>query len=444
MDPFVAREWSAPATGSADIGWDRRPKPHRSQPPPPPRHRAHVPGRDRPQHRRPRMPASLADQAARVAAANIQDIDPSHLHGLSPRALQLLLKHLDLESISLSTWKALQELGRAGHLDTTKKLALHQFLHHVKEPTADLSIYLAPLQSPGFTFISHLRLAGSCLIKAEELLYLPRWSKNLGLLELLEPSDDGTPFPRLNDRVFKAWSLHDEPFPRLKGIGLSTHNSITEQCLQYLTQFPALIMLDITAGKQDWRRPKSLANALGWIYCNRAEAQRWYDDDDDEGDPDAVPEVRVTSHKSWMRLSLGLDTLDIGPPLVIAQNSSGNSECHGFKLHNLLDMPASKMLQQGDLIRELPWSSALASLTLGRDQKLIRSHRSSSSEERMFFWRYWQGGIRHPAPEKKAQGASQKTPSTGRSDKSAPAVIRSIKKRSASSISDALSHFEGR
>ncbi|KAG6357949.1 hypothetical protein INS49_013832 [Diaporthe citri] len=239
------------------------------------------------------MPASLADQAARVAAANIQDIDLSHLRGLPPRALQLLLKHLDLESISLSTWKALQELGRAGHLDNKKKLALHQFLHHVKEPTADLCVYLAPLQSTDFTFISHLRLAGSCLIKVEELLYLPRWSKNLGLLELMEPMDNETPFPRLNDRVFKAWSLHDDPFPKLKGIGISTHSSITEQSLQYFTQFPALIMLDITAGRADWTRSESLANALGWIYCNWAEVQRWYNDDDDEGDPDVVPKVET-------------------------------------------------------------------------------------------------------------------------------------------------------
>ncbi|KKY33772.1 putative cbs domain-containing protein [Diaporthe ampelina] len=195
------------------------------------------------------------------------------------------------KAISFSTWKTLQELRRAGQLDTKKKLALHQFVHHVKEPTADLPVYLTPLQSRNFAFISHLRLAGSCLIKAEELLYLPQWSKNLGVLELMEPSDCEAPFPRLSDRLFKAWSLSDDPFPKLKGIGLSTHSSITEQSLQYLTQFPALIMLDITAAKQDWTQPDSLANAFGWIYCNWAEAPRWHDDDndDDERDRDIVP-----------------------------------------------------------------------------------------------------------------------------------------------------------
>lgn len=346
----------------------------------------------------------------------------------------------------MSAWKALQELGRAGHLDTRKKLELHQFHQHVKDPTADLPLYLTPLQSADFTFVSHLRIAGPCLIKAQELLYLPRWSKNLGLLELMEPSDNETPFPRLNDRVFKAWSLHDDPFPRLKGIGLSTQSSVTEQSLQYLSQFPALIMLDITAGKQDWKHSKSLANSLGWIHCNWAEAQRWYDDDDDEGDPDIEPEVSVTSHKSWMRLSLGLDMFDIGPPPIIAQKSPGNSESHGFRLHNLLEMPASKMLQQADVISQVPWASALASLTLGRDQKLIRSHQYSSPEERMFFWRYWQDGVRHPrTPKEKNQEVSQKTASPAkRPHKSASAPIRSSKKRSASSISDALSQFEGR
>lgn len=346
----------------------------------------------------------------------------------------------------MSAWKTLQELGQPGHLDTRKKLALRQFVHHVKDPTADLSIYLAPLHSADFTFISHLRLAGPCLIKAQELLYLPRWTKNLGLLELMEPSDSELPFPRLSDRVFKAWSLHDDPFPWLKGIGISTHSSITEQSLQYLTQFPALIMLDITAGKQDWKHSKSLANSLGWIYCNRAEAERWYDEDNDEGDPDVEPEVSVTSHKSWMRLSLGLDMLDIEEPPIIAQKRPGKPESHGFKLHNLLRMPASKMLQQGDAMRKVPWSTPLASLTLGRDQKLIRSYQRSSSVERMFFWRYWQDGVKHPkTPKDENQEVSQKTASSAkRPHESAPAIIRSSKKRSASSISDALSHFEGR
>lgn len=348
--------------------------------------------------------------------------------------------------MSFSTWKILQELRRTGHVDTKKKLAWHQFLYHVKEPTADLSVYLTPLQSRDFAFISHLRIAGPCLIKAEELLYLPQWSKNLGLLELMEPDDSDTPFPRPSDRLFKAWSLYDKPFPKLKGIRTSTHNSVTQQSLQYLTRFPALIMLDISAGKRDWTWSESLADSLGWIHCNWAEARRWYDNDDDEGDPDFEPEVSVTSHKSWMRLCLGLDLLDVGPPPVIARNEPGNVESHGFKLHNLLDMPASKMLQQAELVGKLPWSSALASLTLGSDRGLIRSHRLSSPEKRMIFWRYWQRGRRYPMPsEKQDQRVSQKPrSSTERPAKPTPAIIRSSKKRSASSISDTLSHFQTR
>ncbi|KAI3402039.1 hypothetical protein diail_4013 [Diaporthe ilicicola] len=82
MDPFVSREWSVPATSSADVGWDRRPRTH--------------PLRRHSQRRRRQGLASLADLAANVAAANIQDIDPSHLCDLSPRSLQLVLKHLHL------------------------------------------------------------------------------------------------------------------------------------------------------------------------------------------------------------------------------------------------------------------------------------------------------------------------------------------------------------
>lgn len=343
----------------------------------------------------------------------------------------------------------MQQLGRAGHIDTNKSLALHHrhFFHHIKEPTADLPVYLAPLQSQDFTFISHLRLAGSCLIKAEELLYLPQWSKNLGLLELLEPSDPDTPFPRLSDRLFRAWSLHDDPFPKLKGIVISTHGSITAQSLRYLTQFPALIMLDITAGKRDWTHAnsKSLAEGLGWIHCNCAEAQSWNVHNDDEGDPEVEAEVGVKSHKDWMRLSMRLDVPDVATSTIPSTwESTLSTMFQCFKFHNFLQMPASKMLRlQEDLSRRTPSSSALASLILGQDQKLILRHRPAFPQARMFFWRYWEDGVRYPIPAEKSQGATQKTsPSTERSEKPASAIIRSSKKRPASSISDVLSQFE--
>lgn len=431
MDPFVSREWSAPATGSADIGWDRRPKPLYT------RHH-------RPQRRQRLTPASLADQAARVAAAHIEDINASHLLGLSPRALQVLLRHLDLDSISLSTWKTWREIAQAGHLDAKNELALHQFLRHIEEPTADLSVYLAPLQSHNFAFISHLRIAGSCLIKSEELLYLPRWANNLGLLELIEPSDAGAPFPQLSDRLFKAWSLHDIPFPRLKGVRLASHSSVTKQSLQYLAQFPALLMLDVTSERRTWAGSKSLANAHGWIYCNWAEAGPWVDGEDNDDQGDIGPEVSLTSHKDWMRLSLEIDLLCVEPPNGIAREDVQSIPTHGFKIYNWLELPASKILQEAHIVRDPPWSGgALASLSLGRDRHLIRQRPYSS--KRIFFWRYWQDGVKYPLPSKaKGQEASQKPPAAAEPrGKAGAAVLRTSKKRSAASISDVLSRFGG-
>lgn len=344
--------------------------------------------------------------------------------------------------MSLSTWKALQELARAGHLDT-KKPDLYQFLHHIEVPTADLSVYLAPLQSHNFAFISHLRIAGTCLIKAEELLHLPKWANNLGLLELIEPSDEGAPFPRLSDRLFKAWSLHDVPFPKLKGIRLSTHSSITKHSLQYLTQFPALVMLDITSEKKTWVHPKSLASTLGWIYCDWAKAETSVEDEDDDVKADIAPEISLTSLRNWMQLSLRIDQLYIEPQDGMARENIETTEAHGFKTYNWLELPSSKLLQQAYITLDPPWCSALASLTLGRDRDLIR--RRHYSHKRMIFWRYWQDGVRYPLPsEQKGKEVSQKPPSvTERRDKSGAAVIRSSKKRSAASISDVLSHFEG-
>lgn len=343
----------------------------------------------------------------------------------------------------------MHELARAGHIDIKNELALHHFLRHIEKPTADLSVYMAPLQSHDFAFISHLRIAGSCLIKSEELLYLPQWANNLGLLEFIEPSHVGEPFPRLSDRLFKAWSLHDIPFPLLKGIRLSTHNPlITEQSLQYFTQFPALIMLDIMFEKQARKHSRSLARALGWIYCDYAEAERWSCEEEDHDKGDIIPEVGQTCHKDWMRLSLGVDELDFETRDAPAHESVGTVASHGLKVYSRLELPASKMLQQANVTPEPPWSRALASLTLGRDRRLIRQRHYSSNNKRIFFWRYWQDGVKYPLPSRpKSQEAPQKphpadSVTEGR-DRNDAAVIRSSKKRSAASISDVLSHFGG-
>ncbi|KAK2609761.1 hypothetical protein N8I77_003247 [Diaporthe amygdali] len=427
MDPFVAREWSAPATDSSDVGWDRRRRPRRS---PPPRRMPHVP-----EHHPRRLLPSLADLAARVVAANIQNLDSSHLRGLSPRALQLALKHLDLESISLSTWRVFQQLGRAGHLETRSTQALHRFHQHIESPTADLSVYLKPLQSHDFAFISHLRIAGSCLVKAEELLYLPRWCKNLGLLELVEPSNSKTPFPRLSDRLIKAWSLDGDSFPKLKGIRLSTHRSITERSLQHLTQFPALTMLDITAGKQEWVHSKSLARALGWVHCDWIEAVTCDDDRDDE--------VSLESHQCWLQLSLKIHRLLVGPTRPIDLSAPRN--VRRLDIYSILDMPALRMLQQPRLADAPLSSNAMASLTLGEDSEFLTEVRGSLREERKFFWRYWQDDFRFPLPseEQGQKSASQKSPPvTERPYPSSAATIRSRKKRKAVNLSEALSQFK--
>ncbi|KAI3402038.1 hypothetical protein diail_4012, partial [Diaporthe ilicicola] len=349
---------------------------------------------------------------------------------------------LHLRSISLSTWKALLELGRAGHLETRRTSALHRFYQHIEKPTADLSVYLRPLQSHDFAFISHLRLAGSCLVKAEELLYLPQWSTNLGLLEVMEPSDENSPFPRLSDRLFKAWSLGNDPFPKLKGIRLRTRRSVTEQSLQYITQLPALTMLEVTAGKVDWEHPGSLARDLGWIYCNRAKALTQDDDGDDEddGDPGTQHQTSLESHRCWLELCQAVWMLDIGPPPIIDFRNHGTLVSHGFDIYNLLEMPALKMLQQSLLRGAPPSSSALASLTMGSDRSFISNPRS----KHMFFWRYWQDGVRYPKPSKgKAKEASRKPPTTGRPDSAASGTIRSRKKRETGSLGEALSLLEG-
>ncbi|KAL1861815.1 hypothetical protein Daus18300_008631 [Diaporthe australafricana] len=347
-------------------------------------------------------------------------------------------------SISLSTWATIQGLRHAGHLEISGTSSLHRFHQHIEKPTADLSVYLTPLQSYDFAFISHLRLAGSCLIKAEELLYLPRWSKNLGLLELLEPSNDKSPFPQLSDRLFKAWSLDSDSFPKLKGIRLSTRRSVTEQSLRCLTKLPALIMLEITAGKQDWEHSGSLARGLGWIYCKGAKALSHYDDDNgDVDDPDSQSQASLESHRCWQQLCMEIYRLDVGPSPTTAWNTHGTLKPSGYEIYSLLDLPASSMLQQPLLMGAPIMSSALASLTLGSDRTFTSNSEHVSRWRHIFFWRCWQDGIRYPkASEGDAQEACKKPPDTKRSDSAASGSIRSRKKRKTGSLGEMLSLFE--
>lgn len=303
---------------------------------------------------------------------------------------------------------------------------------------------MRPLQSYDFAFISHLRLAGSCLLKAEELLYLPQWSKNLGLLEFLEPSKDTSPFPQLSDRLFKAWSLDSDAFPKLKGIRLSTRRSVTQQSLQYLNKLPVLIMLEITAAKEDWRHPGSLARELGWIYCKGAKALSPDDNHiEDEDDSGSQSQASLASHRCWQQLCLEIHRLDFGPPPIIAWKTDGTLVPRGFKIYSLLEMPAARMLQQ-PLLEDAPiMSSALASLTLGSDRIFTSDSEHGSRWRHMFFWRYWQDDVRYPKPsEGEAQEASQKPPATKRSDYAASASIRSRKKRKTGALGEVLSLFE--
>lgn len=135
-------------------------------------------------------------------------------------------------------------------------------------PTAeDFTVYTEPLQSNStFEFISHVRICGTSQIQAHDLIHLTTLN-NLGILEIMEPPDQRLPFPRVSDRLIRTWSETKDPFPSLKILRILSL-SLTDQCLQYVSNFHQLCLFEATGQHRDWPSGRALARELGWIHCD--------------------------------------------------------------------------------------------------------------------------------------------------------------------------------
>ncbi|ROW15647.1 hypothetical protein VPNG_02075 [Cytospora leucostoma] len=383
MDPFVSREWTAPATTSNDTGWDRRPNSNPSKP----RRRRHGglrydPGR--------KGPSSLLDMAARVAAVNIHTFDTSYLDDLAPRALQAVLNQLTKrpDSMSLSAWKcAWQIIHQLQSPEPPMTLALQRFHQQFELPTAPLSVYLNPLQSGSFTFISHLKISGSCLVKSTELLQLPSLVKNIGILEIIEPDNPAITFPHPSDRMIKAWSQQDDPFPKLKVLKIHTRGHVTEDCLQYVTRFPALALFNVLGMEDDWQRADALADDYGWIYVGWSQSPSCRPGSGRAYNPIGA---RLTSLRSWFGLTHRIGTK--------SKTTYADAGVAGYETYTQLEQPALTALQGGFKLDDthLP-PLPFVSLTLGYDKRTIGAFWTTPRDmQTMFFWRYWQYGTSEP------------------------------------------------
>lgn len=368
--------------------------------------------------------------------------------------------------MSLSAWKSAWEILQ--ELQSTQAppiLLPHRFHQHFKVPTAPLSVYLKPLQSSSrFIFISHLRIAGSCLVKSTELMQLPGLVKNLGVLEIIEPSDSALAFPWLSDRLIKAWSLQEDPFPQLKVLTMHTNASLTEKCLRYVTQFPALASMEVLGAKQDWRNAEALARDHGWIPC------RWT----------RAPSLRIepghTSHPTDTSLASPASWLSLAQRIGAKSSSTrAQSGAAGYEIYAELEQPLPAALL-GDLPVDEPRlpSRPFVSLMLGQGQgwdgaAIGASYSTPPAMETFFFWRYWELGggdpaalaaqfapaenaVRKPVPPEvvvqgmsqgegerkrgRGNGEMQKEPGSG--------LMRPRKRNKTVNVGDALSQFQGK
>lgn len=181
-----------------------------------------------------------------------------------------------IRSISLHAWKAfhkasqIRELNsKSGKAVNKKSMVSRRFYHHISLPTADsLTTYIRPLQpSSSFDFLSHVRIAGPCQIKTEELLLLTNL-KNLGVLEIIAPAHELDAFPDVSDRILRSWSEAEDPFPRLVVLKIHAHRHLSERSLRYLGRFPALAVFDIAGRSGEWEQAERLAAETGWMYCD--------------------------------------------------------------------------------------------------------------------------------------------------------------------------------
>lgn len=263
-------------------------------------------------------------------------------------------------------------------------LPSRRFFHHIHLTTADdLDTYIAPLRPTGsFDFLSHIRIAGPCQIKTEELLQLTSL-RNLGVLEVIEPADEFSPFPRVSDRIIRSWSEEKGVFPKLVVLKIYALYGFSERSLRYLNKFPALTLFEVGGRPREWQQSERLCAEVGWMHCDelrvpcRPRSPHRYTDT-----PESVCS-QITKQVS-----------DSSCP-----NDANPCSWACWVHTSIMTKPPSKFRDAGRA--SSAWASCtcrpvapLASLVLGLDRQTLR--RSSPAARAIYFWRRSFFGVHLP------------------------------------------------
>lgn len=173
-----------------------------------------------------------------------------------------------LRGVCLHAWKLFSQALAADNEDRT--LGLYRFRHHICHPADELKVFVQPLMSASTHFIAHLVISGGCKFATNELLCLTDL-KNLGVLELIQPSD-GTcaDFPQVSDRLIRSWAETENPFPLLRALRIWGDKNTTHGSLRWAATFPALAVYDVVAAKSDWTDGPAHAAKQGWDMAGHA------------------------------------------------------------------------------------------------------------------------------------------------------------------------------
>jgi len=144
------------------------------------------------------------------------------------------------------------------NIKTLDLLRYRAQIHHYNPP---LSVYITPLSSKSFSFLTILSIT-TC-VSVVDLVKLSS-ATNLVALEIVPPViDRGT---CVNDRLVRTWSEsceQEQAFPVLRILRLRNHLDLTRQSLQYINKFPVLALYDI--GRCDFSSESPIRDLwAGW------------------------------------------------------------------------------------------------------------------------------------------------------------------------------------
>lgn len=162
------------------------------------------------------------------------------------------------------SWKLFSKILLKEGDANDKRLDLYRSRHHIKQPVGPLKLNIEPLISPSIDFVTHLTIGGGCTFNISEMLCLTDM-KNLGILELIQSTTEVNNSPPINDRIIRAWSEKDDPFPLLRVLRI-WGDLITCQSLQWVSKFPSLALFDVIGLRKEWKPAPGLAKQYAWTF----------------------------------------------------------------------------------------------------------------------------------------------------------------------------------